>query len=88
MSTPITFVNRDWASVSFQVRIGNNANPEQNPLSGQPTLQQGQTWSTASSGENVWYRREANPIAHDGNWQNWTNQAVFDDSDPITITFG
>ena len=88
MATVCIFVNQDWPSVSFEVRIGNNAEPESNRLVGDPTLLQGESWRTLSSGENVWYRREADPFSHDGHWQGWTNQPVFDGSPPITITFG
>jgi hypothetical protein len=89
MSTEIIIIDRDWDQVTVQVRKGNNGDPEQNPSMGEQTLQRGgEPWRFLSEGESVWYRREADPIHHTGQWGNWTDQPVFPNDDPITITLG
>jgi hypothetical protein len=87
-NTAVTFYDKDWDQVTFEVRVGNYGNPEQNPSQGTHTLQRGQSWQTSSNGENVWYRREADPIHHSGQMGGWTNQPVFPNSGPITINLG
>ena len=81
----VIFVNKNWAQVDIQVRVGNNGSPEANRDEETKRLQKGQSVTIQSNGENVWYRREANPLNHDGHWGGWTNQPAFPNKPPITV---
>lgn len=69
----INFHNRSWdPNVRMQVRIGMNSNPESNPQYGEFAIPKGGSQAIPWNGQNIWYRREANPVQHDGRWGSWS----------------
>jgi hypothetical protein len=77
MTSRVDIIDRNWARVNVDVRIGNNANPEDNRSLGTRELTRGQTWSIPSDGEDVWYRRDADPDRPNGQWTNWIHRPVY-----------
>jgi hypothetical protein len=70
----ITIVNKYWASIHLQVRVGNYSDPLQNQLQYDGSLAQSDSKSFPVSAPNtVIYRRDANPNNPDGShFTNWT----------------
>jgi hypothetical protein len=71
----LTLKNQDFASVNVEVRLGKNADCGQNAAFGTRQLKQGETW-TITTGQDVCWRRDANPVNPNGQWTGWNRQAV------------
>jgi|SRR6185437_11042553 len=80
----VTFINKYWANMHLQVRVGNNSQPENNPLFYDKNLPRN---TPLPIGYDVlcWYRRDANPDRPDGvHFTNWTSTGCFRGS-PCTV---
>ncbi len=69
--------NRNWRNVTVEVRQGDNSWPENNRWIGRRSLSTGEEWPVQSSGEDVWYRRDANPDNPDGNMTVWIHRPCY-----------
>ena len=69
-NSTVTIVNSPWDNMKLQVRIGCNSVPENNPLVFDGNLSKNQQVSYTFPCM-LYYRREANPFAHDGRWTGW-----------------
>jgi hypothetical protein len=71
----LTLKNQDFATVNVEVRLGKNADCNQNRAFGTRQLRQGETW-TITTGQDVCWRRDANPVQPNGEWTGWNRQSV------------
>jgi hypothetical protein len=71
----LTLKNQDFAAVNVEVRLGKNSDCNQNAAFGTRQLKQGETW-TITTGQDVCWRRDANPAQPNGQWTAWNRQAV------------
>lgn len=72
--------NRIWhRGVRVQIRQGNNANAELNPLVWDGRIPDGGSQSIQSDGEDIYFRRERDPDHTFTGWQIWTHRPVYDD---------
>ena len=69
--------NRNWDRVVVEARIGDNPDSAANRSLGFRKLRRGETWTIQSRGEDVWYRRAADPNRPDGRWTDWTHRPCY-----------
>ena len=74
-SGTINLRNPNFANVNVEVRVGPNADCNQNAVFGARQLQRGASWAI-SSNQDVCWRRDANPDAPNGTWTAWNRQAI------------
>lgn len=67
--------NPNFGNVNVEVRIGANADCNQNAAFGTRQLQRGAAW-TITANQDVCWRRDANPDAPNGTWGSWNRQAI------------
>lgn len=72
----VTFVNPSWNHVNVQVRIGNNSNPESNPLVSQFTLSRNGKSQPFSFAVFLFWRRDSNPDSPNGSYTAWTQESA------------
>jgi hypothetical protein len=71
----LTLRNPDFATVNVEVRLGKNADCNQNAAFGTRQMRQGESW-TITTGQDVCWRRDANPVQPNGQWTGWNRQAI------------
>jgi len=70
--------NNTWATVKVEAVMGNALPPEVNPSLGSKILAINTSWEISSPGQDIYYRREANPGSNDGRMiAAWTHRACF-----------
>ena len=69
--------NNTWPIVKVEAVIGNALPPEANRSLGSRVLAINTTWPISSDGEDIYYRREANPGSNNGQMTVWVHRACF-----------
>ena len=70
--------NDTWSSsVKVEAVMGNNLPPEANQSLGSKVLAINTSWEISSPGQDIYYRREANPGSGDGQMTIWNHRACF-----------
>lgn len=82
--------NKSWNSMTVEARIGNNTVPENNPLvSGSPkVLYLNNDWNILSDGEDVYYRRDADPDNPDGTMTDWSLRPCYGNGETYVEDLG
>ena len=71
----IIFRHPNFTSVNVEVRVGPNADCNDNVEAGARQLPRGATWSLQTN-QDVCWRRDLNPDAPNGQWTSWNRQAI------------
>lgn len=79
----VTFINKYWAKMHLQIRVGNSPTPENNQSVYDGILSKD---ASTSVGYDVlcWYRRDANPDNPNGQFTAWTSTGCYRGS-PCTV---
>lgn len=76
-ASTVNIINGRWNRVTVEARIGDEPDPEANRSLGSKTMRRGETWPVRSHGEDVWYRRDADPDRPDGQWTPWAHRPCY-----------
>lgn len=69
--------NESWKRVKVEAVMGNKTPPEANSSLGSEILIKGDKWKIDSNGEDIYYRRDADPDNPDGRMQVWTHRPCY-----------
>ena len=88
----VIFRNRVWDLVLVEIRLGSGGNPPPRMApGGTARMRRNTSQSFETGGQDVWYRREADPIRHtqdtnhEPKWGPWIHQSIFPNRPPLTI---
>jgi hypothetical protein len=78
LAAQVTIHNPSWNHVTVEIRVGNGGDCPQNAPYGNGTFQLtlGGSLPVTTNGEDVCWRREADPDHPNGAWTDWTRQSV------------
>jgi hypothetical protein len=76
-TSTVNIINGRWNRVNVEARIGDDPNPEANRSLGSRAMRRGEVWPVRSKGEDVWYRRDADPDRPNGQWTPWAHRPCY-----------